>query len=153
MKKAGALFATAVGVATFAVLAVYWPQSAAEVVRIPYDRAEMVTMGQAVYEGHCASCHGLNFEGEPNWRQRDPNGLLPAPPHDATGHTWHHPDQMLFELTKYGVQRFVGSDYQSKMPAFEGVLDDREIWATLAYIKSSWPEAIIERHNSAFSAP
>ena len=26
---------------------------------------------------------------------------FPAPPHDASGHTWHHPDAMLFKVTKY----------------------------------------------------
>jgi len=128
-----------------------WQGAKADLVRIPYDRPEMVALGKTVYAGHCASCHGLELEGEPNWRQRDASGLLPAPPHDATGHTWHHPDAMLFELTKYGVQRFVGDDYQSKMPIFDGVIEDREIWAALAYIKSTWPEAIIERHNSSFS--
>ena len=28
--------------------------------------------------------------------------MLPAPPHNETGHTWHHPDEMLFAITKYG---------------------------------------------------
>lgn len=131
----------------------YWNQSRAEVVRIPYDRPEMVALGRSVYEANCASCHGLNLEGEPNWRQRNVSGLLPAPPHDASGHTWHHPDQMLFDLTKYGVQRFVGADYRSKMPVFEDVIADREIWAALAYIKSTWPDEVIERHNSFDRAP
>jgi len=28
------------------------------------------------------------------------------------------------------------------MPAFGGTLSDEEIWAVLAYIKSSWPQEI-----------
>jgi mono/diheme cytochrome c family protein len=31
-------------------------------------------------------------------------------------------------------------DYQSDMPAFEGVLTDEEIRAVLAFLKSTWPE-------------
>jgi mono/diheme cytochrome c family protein len=64
-----------------------------------------------------------------------PNGRLPAPPHDATGHTWHHPDRELFEITKNGPAG-IAPGYESDMPAFKDVLNDREIWAVLAYIKS-----------------
>lgn len=107
----------------------------------PRDEAQR-RRGQNLYAQHCASCHGAALEGQPNWRQRLPSGRLPAPPHDATGHTWHHPDRILFEITKYGVERFAPAGYQSDMPAFAGVLGDDEIWAVLAYIKSQWPEQV-----------
>jgi len=73
-----------------------------------------------------------------------PSGRLPAPPHDASGHTWHHPDNVLFGITKHGIApgKYAPSMYQSNMPAFSGVLADAEIWAVLAYIKSSWPQEI-----------
>ena len=100
----------------------------------------MLTRGKAVYAAQCAACHGANLEGQPDWRQRRADGRLPAPPHDETGHTWHHPDQVLFEITKHGVQRFAGAGYQSDMPAYEGRLSDDEIRAVLAWIKSRWPE-------------
>jgi mono/diheme cytochrome c family protein len=115
------------------------------------NNAEQVALGQTVYARHCASCHGANLEGQPNWRQRLPTGNYPAPPHNETGHTWHHPDRYLFETTKYGWQRFAPPGYQSTMQAFEGVLGDAEIWAVLAFIKSRWPASIRahqERENS-----
>jgi len=31
-----------------------------------------------------------------------------------------------------------GADYQSDMPAFEGVISDQDIIAALSYIKSTW---------------
>jgi mono/diheme cytochrome c family protein len=96
--------------------------------------------GLTLYGQHCASCHGANLEGQPNWQQRLPSGRLPAPPHDASGHTWHHSDRVLFEITKKGPAAVVGSDYESDMPAFEGVLTDEQICAVLAFIKSTWPE-------------
>ena len=66
--------------------------------------------------------------------------MLPAPPHDETGHTWHHDSTTLFGLTKYGVGEMIGDpDYVSNMPAYEGVLADDEIIAVLSYIKSTWP--------------
>ena len=101
-----------------------------------------VDIGRLVYLEHCASCHGENLEGQPNWRVRNAYGRLPAPPHDESGHTWHHPDQVLFELTKYGPAAVVGGDYVSDMPGYEGILTDREIIAVLDYIKSTWSEKI-----------
>lgn len=102
------------------------------------DNVETVTAGKAAYNANCASCHGANLEGQANWRQRAPSGRLPAPPHDETGHTWHHADKVLFNLTKYGPQFVAGPNYESDMPAFDGVLSDDEIIAALSYIKSTW---------------
>jgi mono/diheme cytochrome c family protein len=106
------------------------------------SNAEQVTLGRQVYAANCASCHGANLEGQPNWQQDLPTGGRPAPPHDATGHTWHHDDQSLFTTVKYGGQATSPQGYQSNMPAFGDSLSDNEIWATLAFIKSSWPPDI-----------
>jgi len=107
--------------------------------------ADLVARGAAVYAGACASCHGADFAGQPDWRSRGADGKLPAPPHDETGHTWHHPDAVLFEMTKYGPQKFAGADYATDMPAYADDLPDAEIWAVLAYIKSRWPAKIADR--------
>lgn len=111
----------------------------------PTDDAQ-VAQGKAVYAEQCASCHGARLEGQPEWQSRKPDGRLRAPPHDASGHTWHHPDADLFKITKQGVVEFAPPGYESDMPAFGGVLSDAEIWAVLAFIKSSWPEEIRLRH-------
>jgi mono/diheme cytochrome c family protein len=98
-----------------------------------------VALGAKAYAQHCAACHGAKLEGQPDWRRRHPNGRLPAPPHDESGHTWHHPDQMLFGITQKGlVPPYAPKDYESDMPAFGGKLTDDEVWAILAYIKSHW---------------
>jgi mono/diheme cytochrome c family protein len=107
----------------------------------PADAAQ-VARGLAVYDEHCASCHGAQLEGQPDWRERLPTGRLPAPPHDATGHTWHHPDALLFGMTKHGLGPYAPEGYESDMPAFDGVLSDADIAAVLAYIKSAWPPEI-----------
>lgn len=111
------------------------------------DDAEVVALGRRIYAEHCAACHGANLEGEPDWRTRRADGRLPAPPHDPTGHTWHHPTDELFALTKYGVEAVVGGGYESDMPAYAGVLTDAEILAVLSYIKSTWPEPIRAAHD------
>ena len=104
----------------------------------------LVARGETVYWQHCASCHGANLEGQAGWRHRQPDGTLLAPPHDASGHTWHHPDDQLFQITKFGTAAVVPGPYQSNMPGFSESLSDADIWAALAYIKSRWPKEIQE---------
>ncbi|TAN54564.1 MAG: cytochrome c [Betaproteobacteria bacterium] len=100
---------------------------------------QLVSLGERVYAQECASCHGAKLEGQPEWRRRLPNGRLPAPPHDESGHSWHHADPVLFAITKNGlVPPHAPKDYESDMPAYGGRLSDGEIWAVLAYIKSHW---------------
>lgn len=89
------------------------------------DDARLLALGERVYAQHCASCHGARLEGQANWRSPGPGGLLPAPPHDASGHTWHHGDELLFRITKFGVAKAANlSEHKSAMPAYEGVLND-----------------------------
>jgi mono/diheme cytochrome c family protein len=108
---------------------------------------EILAIGERVYRENCATCHGASLEGQPDWRSRNAAGRLPAPPHDASGHTWHHPMQVLFDITKFGVARFAGPGYVSDMPVYEGRLTDEEIWAVLTYIREQWPPDIRKRHS------
>ena len=109
---------------------------------------KIVRLGNSIYVEQCASCHGKNLEGEANWKRPNKDGLLPAPPHDETGHTWHHADSLLFDLTKYGLAKTAGlKNYKTNMPVFEGVLTDEEIIAVLSFIKSRWPEDVRARHD------
>lgn len=117
------------------------PRGGQESARIGFDLAA----GEAIYAENCQSCHGAKLEGQPDWRSRQPNGRLPAPPHDASGHTWHHPDGMLHAFVKYGPAKLVGQGYESDMPGFGGVLTDEQIATVLAYIKSRWPDEIKAR--------
>lgn len=111
------------------------------------SNAQQVSRGKATYDSHCAACHGRALEGQPDWRQRRPDGKLPAPPHDATGHTWEHSDRALFEVTKFGFASKAGASYQTDMRAFKDELSDEEIWAVIAYIKSTWPKRLQEKQR------
>ena len=141
-----------VGAAAFAAIAagifLGAGRGAAPAYRLRTDDAAVKTLGHRVYAAQCAACHGARLEGQPNWRERGPDGRLPAPPHDASGHTWHHPDEVLFRITKYGVAKVAGlKDYASAMPVYEGVLSDEEIVAVLSWIKAQWPAGIQARHD------
>ncbi len=143
MKKVGMAAAAIIGVGALTVM-VTQPSGNEG---IPYKDANSINNGRELYADQCASCHGVQLEGAKNWREPDEDGMTQAPPHDETGHTWHHPDITLFDITKFGTAKIVGQGYQSNMPGFEGVLSDQEIWDILAYIKSTWSERIIEMHN------
>jgi mono/diheme cytochrome c family protein len=111
--------------------------------------------GRALYVEHCAACHGADLEGRPDWRSPDANGVFPAPPHDETGHTWHHDDAMLIDYITRGGQAVLddmGVTFTSGMPGFKSVLDGREIEAILDYIKSSWPDDIRDLQAKRSSA-
>lgn len=117
-----------------------WPERGID----PKNPAKLA-IGKEVYEDHCAVCHGDKLEGQPDWRIRRVDGRLPAPPHDADGHTWHHSDDMLFAMVHDGmVPPLAPEGYQSDMPAYGDVLSDDEIRAVLAYIQSTWPKEILQ---------
>lgn len=116
------------------------------VIAITSGQAEAMD-GVELYQTHCAACHGASLEGAEDWRRAGPDGLLPPPPHDETGHTWHHGDQFLFDYVKLGGQAVLdqlGVRFTSAMPGFEGILSDAEIKAILDFIRGSWPEHIRE---------
>lgn len=141
-RRSAYLLLGAVAVAAVAGVGwLFWPSSTAG--RADPDDARQVALGETAYGQYCANCHGAKLEGQPNWRSRRADGRLPAPPHDETGHTWHHPDEVLFRITKQGMKPPLAPEgYESDMPAFDEVLTDEEIWAVLAFIKSTWPPEI-----------
>lgn len=104
-----------------------------------------VALGRELYKANCASCHGADLEGQPDWQSQKPDGTYPAPPHDETGHTWHHGGGMLTKYIRRGGQAVLddmGVAVTSGMPGFGGTLSDAEIAAILAFIESTWPERI-----------
>lgn len=104
------------------------------------ENKRQVNRGALVYKKFCSLCHGADLKGQPNWRKRKADGKLPAPPHDETGHTWHHDDDLLFGIIKFGLVPPYGPvNYKSDMPAWGSTLSDKDIWTVLAYIKSRWP--------------
>ena len=138
-------FALALGAAAAVALVLLWPGGSPARPDMRIAAADL-DRGKALYGENCASCHGPELEGEPNWRQPGPDGVLPAPPHDDSGHTWHHDDAMLFDYTKHGgaaLMRARGmTGVKSGMPGFAEQMSDAEIRDVLAYIKSTWPADI-----------
>ncbi|MES0882107.1 cytochrome c [Roseibium sp. SCP14] len=113
------------------------------------DNPVLVRQGAEIYENYCSTCHGSDRRGEPDWQAPNPDGSLRAPPHDETGHTWHHADELLFNITKFGTAQVLEiEDLNSPMQGFAETLSDEEIVAVLSWIKSTWPENIKEQHDT-----
>ena len=89
-----------------------------------------LTEGKVLYDRFCAACHGIDGEGE----QPDPYEPGAAPPHDNTGHTWHHADQQNFGTVWNGLS------FNGTMPGYHDRMTPDEIIAVLAYIKTWWTE-------------
>lgn len=94
--------------------------------------------GRMVYQQYCASCHGANAEGATNWQERDEHGELPAPPHNAEGHTWRHSDAELFEMVSRGWRDPFNKSKRLTMPGFGDGLSPEQIRAVITYLKTLW---------------
>jgi mono/diheme cytochrome c family protein len=153
LKRAGVTktsVTVAIAVASVALLiglALYFDRPPPAATAPDLRNPQRIAAGKAIYDRHCAACHGGNLEGHVDWRTRLPNGRMLPPPHDDSGHTWHHPSEVLFALTKNGLKPpYAPADYPSDMPAFAGTLSDDDIWNVLAFIRSRWSEPIRTRH-------
>lgn len=103
--------------------------------------SEIIELGEVIYQQHCAGCHGAEGEGQAGWQSPRRDGTYPAPPHDSSGHTWHHPDDVLLDIIRRGGEAAYGRPgFTSGMPGFGDQLTEAEIWAVLAYLKTLWGE-------------
>lgn len=115
--------------------------SATTVSGIVYDEAE-IAHGQELYRQYCASCHGVNGEGQfpDSPLLPDETGRFGAPPHNGNGHTSHHPDDWLVRYVRKGGMSLRNPEMFYPMPAFGGQLTDEQISLIIAYIKTIWRE-------------
>ena len=113
----------------------------------PSTAAENVALGEELFKGNCAVCHGANGEGQADWQVRKPDGMLPAPPLNGDGHTWHHGDGTLFRIVSQGGAIYESQDlpnYKSGMPAFGERLSRDEIISVINYVKSLWGDKVAQ---------
>ena len=119
-------------------------QATASVTLKPNEQV-VVALGEQVYAQNCASCHGAKLEGQANWRQRNDasTGTCRRRPTTKPGHTWHHSDAYLFQITKYGLEELIGEKYPNNMPAYKETLSDEEIIAFFVLYKKH----VVQKHT------
>ena len=114
------------------------PEKGKTSVNTPATQADFdpatIALGGKLYANNCASCHGSKAEGNPSWRKRKPDGKLLPPPLNGTGHTWHHPKQLLVSIISNGTVIQGG-----EMPAWGDKLSVQEIEAIILWAQSKWP--------------
>lgn len=93
--------------------------------------------GQKLFEGICASCHGVDGQG------RFPPVVMPS-------YLSLHSDHEHFEIVKSGPPQKLGSPIV--MPTFEDKLTKDQIWAIVKHIRTfekKWQAKSIDRRNEA----
>ncbi len=113
----------------------------------PPTRNSGVPQGQTIFLANCAVCHGTGGEGQPDWHVKKPDGILPAPPLNGDGHTWHHGDGTLYTYVSKGGKAYEFPDipsFKSGMPGFGEVLSHEEIVAVIEYLKSLWGDKVAQ---------
>ena len=121
----------------------------------PTVRAEHRLSGgkEQIEHGHCAGCHGDDRGGERYWERSRPTGAIPAPPLGSGGRAVSYSNDELFLIIQQGVDALGMIGYDPTMPEYWKVLTDEEIWATVAYIRSTWPKADRDRQKASVHLP
>jgi len=112
---------------------------------------EQVADGAALYAWNCTRCHGEDLGGEFSWATEGTDlsdeeveeivrrlGDV-APAHDDRGSTSRLEDDMLFKIIDEGPEKVLDKP-DSRMPGFSDRLDEEQIWAVIAFMKSHWQE-------------
>ena len=101
----------------------------AEDLRNPFPpTADSVAVGEPIYAGTCAACHGVGGRGD------GPSGTgLPKPPADMFIHVPLHSDTILFEFIRDGIG-------QSGMPGQAEILTEDEMWHLVNYLRAAFDE-------------
>ena len=111
----------------------------------PAARDSGTSHGQTIFQANCAVCHGAGGEGQPDWHVKKPDGILPAPPLNGDGHTWHHGDGTLYTYVSRGGKFYESPDipsFKSGMPSFGEILSHEEVIAVIEYLKSLWGDKV-----------
>ncbi len=94
---------------------------------------QRIESGRELYGLECEVCHGADLQGDPDWKTPNTDGSFRPPPQDASGHTWHHPDQLLVEIIREG-----SGSTLSAMPLYGDILTQDEILSMIEFFKSTW---------------
>lgn len=110
------------------------------------ENQKQVEIGQLTYQRTCMACHGVKLKGKPSWEVA--SAKQAGIPLNADGTTWHISDRHLFDAIATGVRVKGGKTKKIHDDPFAaskgGRLSDQEIWALIAYFKTTWTARQVE---------
>lgn len=99
----------------------------------PYPAATMVIQdGGRLYKAHCATCHGAKGLGQ----GVASNDLTPSP---ALLTYMIKRQQTVDEYLLWTISEG-GAQFGSEMPAYKGLVTDRQIWQIVTYMRAGFPD-------------
>jgi putative copper resistance protein D len=108
---------------------------------VTYQAASIVE-GGALYQTHCAACHGPTGAGDGPARP-----ALPRPPADLrAAHTAQHTAGDIFWWITTGIPA-------ARMPAFGGVLDDEQRWHVINFVRALGSGGAARKLGPALAPP
>lgn len=132
----GAAVVVVIGVALASRLSIFASPVPGSDTRPAGDFTAQELRGRTIHAASCASCHGSLTGGDM---------MDYPPPHNASGHTWHHPDCQLKRIVLEGgdemtamMRDMMAPSGAPTMQSFKDRLSDEDIDAVLAYIKTMW---------------
>ena len=121
--------------------------STAPVLQMRHFEPESIARGAALFNEHCAQCHGPKGQGHPDWQTPSDGSFAAAPPLDGTGNDWKRTRLELATTIKAGVRR--KHDKAEIMPSWKGRLKDRDIEDVLNWMQSLWPAEVYDTWSKA----
>ena len=103
--------------------------------------AASIARGAALYDEHCAQCHGPQAQGHPDWQTPSDGSFAAAPPLNGSGNDWKRSRGELIAVIRDGVKRKGG---EAVMPGWEPRLNARDIDDIVAWFQSLWPPQVYE---------
>jgi mono/diheme cytochrome c family protein len=108
----------------------------------PIMSLERMNRGAALYQEHCAQCHGPEAQGHPDWENTQ---VVAAPPLNGTGNEWKRSHKQLMVVISDGLQR-KGTEV---MPGWKGRLKDEEIEDIILWFQALWPKEVFDKWQKA----
>ena len=99
-----------------------WKQNRLAKFDAPNYSKQQLALGQDLFDGTCAACHGLKGQGNAKLNP-------PVPALNGSEHAWHHTDAQVATWIRTGI---------GKMPVVQPNWSDEQITAVHAYIKQWW---------------
>ncbi len=100
-----------------------------------------LVQGHVLYTAYCAGCHGDHGQGQFPGAPLEPSPItnrIGAPPHNETGHSWHHSDDLLVRYVLEGGFTDPAAFYP--MPGFGWRLSVDEARQIVGYIMTLWTD-------------